>query len=121
MHYADPLTRAAVEAFALDVVIGEEKAGSEIAGNSVIVTTQKNTAGTGRVFNPNKPPAIRGYKWSQKGVGFDCRKVTKNGDVYIAHLGKKKLSDFRSQSADREELRELVRNWILEKESEKGK
>ena len=92
-----------------------------ITEKPVIVTTQKNTAGTGRVFNLNKPPAIRGYKWSQKGVGFDCRKVTKNGDVYIAHLGKKKLSDFRSQSADREELRELVRNWILEKESEKGK
>ena len=90
-------------------------------GNPVTVETEKYTARTGRVFNPNKPPAIRGYKWSQKGVGFDCRKITKNGETYIAHLGKKKLSEFRSLSADREELREQVKNWILEKESKKGK
>lgn len=83
------------------------------------------SASRGRKFNPVKPPAIRGYKWSPNGAGFDCRKFKeKNGKViesFVAYLGKKKLSEFRSLSADREELRELIRNWILEKESEKGK
>lgn len=76
-------------------------------------------------FNPNKPPAVLGHKWSASGAGFDCRKFWiedgKTHEVWIGYLGKKKLSEFRSLSADREELRELVRNWILEKESEKGK
>lgn len=85
----------------------------------------KPSASKGRKFNPVKPPAIRGYKWSPNGAGFDCRKFAeKNGKVvesFVAYLGKKKLSEFRSLSENREELRELVRNWILEKESEKGK
>ena len=78
----------------------------------------KPSARTGRVFNPQKPPAIRGYKWSPNGAGFDCRKMTAKGERYVAHLGKKKLAELRALSdGDREKLRELVRVWIREREA----
>lgn len=77
----------------------------------------KSTAGTGRAFNAAKPPAIRGYKWSAKGAGFDCRKYDGAREVWIGYLGKKKLAELRARSNDRDELRQLVREWIQSREA----
>lgn len=71
-----------------------------------------------------KPPAVRGYRWSPNGAGFDCRRfVTKAGkttETHVAYLGKKELAKMRLQSETKDELRQLVRQWIQEKEAAKG-
>jgi hypothetical protein len=80
--------------------------------------------GRGRKFNPSKPPAVQGFKWSPNGVGFDCRHYEqqdgKTTERFIAYLGNRKLAELRAQAADREALRELVKVWISERLAEKG-
>ena len=84
----------------------------------------KPSTGRRRKINVEKPPAIRGYKWAVNGAGFDCRKYTEsNGgavEIFVGYLGKKKLAEMRLQSEDKDALRQLVREWIAEKESMKG-
>lgn len=88
-------------------------------------TARKPSTGKSRKINVEKPPAIRGYKWAVNGAGFDCRKFTEtNGrlvEIFVGYLGKKKLAEMRLQSEDKDELRQLVRQWIREKEAAKGK
>jgi hypothetical protein len=45
----------------------------------------------------------------------------KTTEAHIAYLGKKELAKMRRESTDRDELRQLVKAWIAEKESTKGK
>ncbi len=44
----------------------------------------------------------------------------KSTEAFIGYLGKKKLTELRAQSEDKDELRQLVRQWIAEKEAAKG-
>lgn len=97
----------------------------EMEENPLPVAKVKPSTGSRRKSNPEKPPAIRGYKWGANGAGFDCRKFTEtNGrlvEIFVGYLGKKKLAEMRLQSEDKDELRQLVKAWIQEKEAAKGK
>lgn len=89
------------------------------------VIVVKPSTGRRRKSNAEKPPAIRGYKWAVNGAGFDCRKYAEiNGETveaFVAYLGKRKLAEMRAESSDAAHLRQLVKEWIQEKESTKGK
>lgn len=78
------------------------------------ITTRKKSKITTR-SGTDKPPAIKGFKWAKKAAGFDCRAFTerdgKTVEKFVGYLGKKQLAAFREQSANRDELRELVRAW----------
>lgn len=87
-------------------------------------STTRKTAKSTTSRHAEKPPAIKGFKWAKKGAGFDCRAFTQNGDqvaeTYIGHLGKKKLAEFREQADNRDQLRQLVRQWAEAKRKGKG-
>lgn len=92
--------------------------------NPLPVVLPKPSAGKGRRFNPHKPPAVLGFKWSPNGAGFDCRQYWqtdgKTVERFVGYLGKRKLAEFRAQAADREALREIIKAWIGAKLAAKG-
>ncbi|NOT62681.1 MAG: hypothetical protein HOP19_20940 [Acidobacteria bacterium] len=90
-------------------------------GNEKVTT--RNTPKITTRTHADKPPAIKGFKWAKKSAGFDCRAFTKkNGkpvENFVGYLGKKQLAEFRERAANRDELRELVREWAQAKLAEK--
>lgn len=101
-----------------------ENSTEEDEENPLPVAKEKPSTGRARKNNPEKPPTIRGYKWGANGAGFDCRKFAETDgrlvEIFIGYLGKKKLAELRAQSEDKDELRQLVKAWIAEKEAAKG-
>lgn len=86
----------------------------------------KPSVGSRRKTNPDKPPSVAGFKWSQNGSGWDCKAYEKHANgsetqQHLAYLGKRELATMRKAATDREDLRRLVKEWIAQKRTEKGR
>lgn len=72
-------------------------------------------------------PSMRNYAWEEAKTSgaWECwftpeRTSERGGKTYIGYVGKKLLAEWLSQSSDKDELRQLVKAWIAEKEAAKG-
>lgn len=72
-------------------------------------------------------PSVKNYAWekAQTSGAWECwftpeRASERGKKSYVGYVGKKLLAEWLSQSEDKDELRQLVKTWIREKEAARG-
>ena len=72
-------------------------------------------------------PSVKNYAWEEAKTSgaWECwftpeRTSERGKKIYIGYVGKKLLAEWLSQSEDKDELRQLVKAWIAEKDAAKG-